>query len=76
MFDQPTSRCPTFDSIYVLFETELEALRAYIIENVEKGFIQPSNSSIGAPILFIEKDRSLDLNVNYHDLNKITIRNH
>ncbi|MBW0545238.1 hypothetical protein O181_084953 [Austropuccinia psidii MF-1] len=31
-------------------------LRAYISENVEKCFIQPSSSSTGAPVLFIKKE--------------------
>ncbi|MBW0526828.1 hypothetical protein O181_066543 [Austropuccinia psidii MF-1] len=48
--------------IYSLSNNESETLRAYISENVEKGLIRPSSSSIGAPVLFVKKkDGSLCL---------------
>ena len=46
---------PPFDPIYALSEPELQALRTYLDENLEKGFIQPSKSPPGAPILFVKK---------------------
>ena len=67
---------PPFGPIYGLSEPELEALRMYLDENLSKGFIQPSESSVGAPILFVKKkDGSLRLCVEYRGLNKITVRN-
>ena len=67
---------PPFGPIYGLSEPELEALRTYLNENLEKGFIQPSKSPAGAPILFVKKkDGSLRLCVDYRGLNKITVRN-
>mgnify|MGYP000532974220 FL=1 len=67
---------PPFGPIYGLSEPELEALRTYLDENLAKGFIQPSKSPVGAPILFVKKkDGSLRLCVDYRGLNKITVRN-
>jgi hypothetical protein len=46
--------------IYLLSKFELKTLREFIDENLKTGFIHPSNSLFGAPVLFIKKkDRSL-----------------
>jgi len=59
--------------MYSLSPTELEALRVFIEENVRNGFIRPSNSPHGAPILFVKKkDGSLRLCVDYRGLNRLT----
>ncbi|XP_058006480.1 uncharacterized protein LOC131181634 [Hevea brasiliensis] len=43
---------------------------------LDKGFIQPSTSPWGAPILFMrKKDRSLRLCIDYRQLNKVTVKN-
>ena len=55
---------------------ELETLKTYIKTNLANGFIQPSNSPAGAPILFVCKpDGSLRLCVDYRGLNNLTIKN-
>jgi hypothetical protein len=41
--------------IYPLSEFELKTLREFIDENLKTGFIRPSNSLFGAPVLFIKK---------------------
>ncbi|MBW0523315.1 hypothetical protein O181_063030 [Austropuccinia psidii MF-1] len=46
---------PPFGVIYSLSNHESDTLSAYILENVEKGFIWPSSSSTGAPVLFVKK---------------------
>jgi hypothetical protein len=49
---------------------ELETLHKFINENLAMGFIQPTHSSHGAPILFIKKkDGSLQLCIDFHGLN-------
>lgn len=40
---------------------ELETLRNYIDETLEKGFIRPSTSPAGAGIFIVEKDHTLSL---------------
>ncbi|KNZ63077.1 putative gag/polymerase/env polyprotein, partial [Puccinia sorghi] len=48
----------------------------YIAENVAKGFLQPSKSNKGSPVLFVpKKDGSLQLCVNYRKLNNVTRKN-
>lgn len=67
---------PPFGPIYSLSEVELKALSDYLDENLDKGFIRPSSSPAGAPILFVKKkDGSLRLCVDYRALNKITVKN-
>jgi hypothetical protein len=46
---------PPFGPIYSLSEVEQLALQQFIDENLASHFIQPSQSSMGAPILFIKK---------------------
>ena len=51
-------------------------LRTYIKDVLAKGWIRPSKSPVGAPILFVlKKDRRLRLCVDYRSLNKVTIKN-
>ena len=65
-----------YGPIYPLSEDESKALKEYIDENLKKGFIRPSESPAGYPILFRKKkDGSLRLCVDYKKLNDVTIRN-
>ena len=67
---------PPFGPIYSLGPVELETLKTYIETNLANGFIRPSKSLAGAPILFDRKpDGSLRLCVDYRGLNNITIKN-
>ena len=57
---------PPYGPIYSLGPVELETLKAYIKTNLANGFIRPSKSSAGAPILFDQKsDGFLQLYVDY-----------
>jgi Reverse transcriptase (RNA-dependent DNA polymerase) len=59
--------------IYPLSEFELKTLWEFIDENLKTGFIRPSNSPFGTPVLFIKKkDGSLWLCVDFQWLNAIT----
>ena len=65
-----------FGPIYPLSAVELDVLKKYIKDNFEKGFIVPSTSPAGAPILFIKKkDRGLQLCIDYWGLNALTRKN-
>ena len=67
---------PLYEPIYSLRPVELETLKAYIETNLANGFIRPSKSPAGAPILFDQKsDGSLRLCVDYRGLNNLTIKN-
>src|SRR6266481_9083609 len=48
-----------FGPIYSLSQEELAALRKFIDENLATGFIHPSCSPCGAPVLFIQKKDGL-----------------
>ena len=67
---------PPYGPIYSLGPVELETLKAYIETNLANGFIRPSKSPAGAPILFDRKsDGSLRLCVDYRGFNNLTIKN-
>ena len=71
--DEGTS--PPWGPIYSLSQSELLALREFIEENIRIGFIRPSRSPHGAPVLFVrKKDGSLRLCVDYRGLNKISLK--
>ena len=55
---------------------ELQELKVQIQELLGKGFIRPSTSPWGAPVLFSKKkDKSLRLCIDYRQLNRVTIKN-
>jgi hypothetical protein len=55
---------------------ELAELNEHIKELLEKGFICPSSSSWGAPVIFVpKKDGTQRLCMDYRALNEVTIKN-
>jgi hypothetical protein len=55
---------------------ELAELKEHIKELLEKGFIRPSSSSWGAPVIFVpKKDGTQRLCMDYRALNEVTIKN-
>ena len=59
---------------YRMAPAELRELKAQLEELLSKGFIQPSISPWGAPVLFVKKKYgSLQLCIDYRQLNKVTI---
>lgn len=61
---------------YRMAPTELKELKEQLKDLLEKGFIRPSTSPWGAPVLFVrKKDASLRMCINYRQLNKVTIKN-
>ena len=67
---------PVVRPIYNLSENELKALKEYVDDYLKKGFIRPSTSPFGSPVLFVKKpDGSLRLCVDYRALNRMTVKN-
>jgi hypothetical protein len=68
---------PPVGTIYSLLQVKLESLQTFIDKHLTIGFICPSTSPHGAPILFIcKKDGSLRLCVNFQGLNCLTKKDH
>jgi hypothetical protein len=69
-------KTPPSRPLYRMSPTELLELKAQLQELIRCGFIQPSKSPFGAPILFVKKkDGSMRMCVDYRALNEITIKN-
>ncbi|GJU15111.1 putative reverse transcriptase domain-containing protein [Tanacetum coccineum] len=67
----PVARTP-----YCLAPSEIKELSKQLQEFSEKGFIRPSSSPWGAPVLYMKKkDGSFRMCINYRELNKLTIKN-
>ncbi|GKF34025.1 putative reverse transcriptase domain-containing protein [Tanacetum coccineum] len=67
----PVARAP-----YRLAPSEMKELSEQLQELSDKGFIRPSSSPWGAPVLFVKKkDRSFRMCIDYHKLNKLTVKN-
>ena len=67
---------PIYQKTYKMGATELNELRAQLTSMLKKGYIQPSQSPYGAPILFVKKkDGGLRMCVDYRGLNAVTIKN-
>ncbi|GJR17673.1 putative reverse transcriptase domain-containing protein [Tanacetum coccineum] len=67
----PVARAP-----YRLAPSEMKELSEQLKELSDKGFIRPSSSPWGAPLLFVKKkDGSFRMCIDYQELNKLTVKN-
>ncbi|GJS29781.1 putative reverse transcriptase domain-containing protein [Tanacetum coccineum] len=61
---------------YRLAPSEMQELSNQLQELADRGFIRPSTSPWGAPVLFVKKkDGSFKMCIDYRELNKLTIKN-
>ncbi|KAL0541244.1 hypothetical protein IC582_021286 [Cucumis melo] len=67
---------PISRASYRMALAELKELKVQLREFLDKGFIRPSVSPWGAPVLFVKKkDGSMRLCIDYRELNKVTVKN-
>ncbi|XP_039038705.1 uncharacterized protein LOC120176331 [Hibiscus syriacus] len=68
---EPPARAP-----YRMAPPELEEMRRQLKDLLDAGYIRPSKSPYGAPMLFQKKhDGSLRMCIDYRALNKLTVKN-
>nr|GFA04386.1 hypothetical protein [Tanacetum cinerariifolium] len=61
---------------YRLAPSEMKELADQLQELTDRGFIRPSSSPSGAPVLFVKKkDGSFQMCIDYRELNKLTVKN-
>jgi hypothetical protein len=66
----PISRCS-----YHMALRALAKIKKQLEELMEKGFIRPSSSPWGCPAIFVKKDGTLRMCVDYRPLNVVTVKN-
>ncbi|GJW81068.1 putative reverse transcriptase domain-containing protein [Tanacetum coccineum] len=67
---------PVVRAPYRLAPSKMREHSIQLQELLEKGFIRPSSSPWGAPILFVnKKDGSFRMCIDYSELNKLTVKN-
>jgi hypothetical protein len=67
---------PIYETPFRMTTLELAELKEHINELLEKGFIHPSSSPWGAPVIFVlKKDGTHRMCVDYRTLNEVTIKN-
>jgi hypothetical protein len=70
------STAPIYKTPYRMATPKLAKLKERLKELLEKGFIHPSSSPWGAPVIFVlKKDGTQRLCMDYHALNEVTIKN-
>jgi hypothetical protein len=59
-----------YSLLYKITTAELEIVKKYLINNLDKGFIKASQALYAAPVLFVKKpDGSLWFYINFRKLN-------
>nr|GFB28636.1 putative reverse transcriptase domain-containing protein [Tanacetum cinerariifolium] len=67
---------PVAHAPYRLATFEMKELAEQLQELSDKGFIRPSSSPWGAPVLFVKKKGgSFQMCIDYRELNKLTVKN-
>ena len=76
VIDLAPSTTPISKTPYWMASVELKELKTQLQELLDTGFIRPSFSPWGAPVLFVKKkDGTMRLCIDYRELNKVTVKN-
>ncbi|GKD61540.1 reverse transcriptase domain-containing protein [Tanacetum coccineum] len=74
--DLVPSDAPVARASYRLAPSKMEELSTQLQELFDKGFIRPTSSPWGAPVLFVKKKYgSFQMCIDYRELNKLTVKN-
>nr|GEW88754.1 reverse transcriptase domain-containing protein [Tanacetum cinerariifolium] len=74
--DLITGAAPVARAPFRLASSEMKELSDQLQELSDKGFIRPSSSPWGAPVLFVKKkDGSFRMCIDYREMNKLTVKN-
>ena len=66
---------PIWRRPYRMAPKELAEMKKQLVELLEKGFIHPNSSPWGCPAIFVKKDGTLRMCMDYRPLNAVTIKN-
>ena len=67
---------PISKALYRMAPAEMAELKKLLDKLMEKGFVRPSSSPWGAPVLFVKKkDGSFRLCIDYRGINRVTVKN-
>jgi hypothetical protein len=76
VIEQMPGAGPVAKSLYRMSSEELDELKKQLKKLLEQGFVRPSASPWGSPVLFLEKkDGTKRMCIDYRTLNSMTIKN-
>jgi hypothetical protein len=65
----------SYSLLYRITTKELLAIKQYLLDNLDKGFIAPSNAPFASLVLFVAKpNRGLQFCIDFYKLNSLTCK--
>jgi len=67
---------PSKARVYLLFQNERDEVQKFVEDHLRKGYIRSSKSQQTSPVFFVrKKDRGKWMVMDYHKLNRQTVKN-